>query len=298
MRFLNWRILAPVAVAGTISVAVLCAGRFGSVPATTQPAVFSPTPTTPSSFATMASAAARSLISRQVNLWPHSAPIVVVSKTYCPYCVAAIKLLNDLGKKANTKPVIHQIDLDGHSSIIQDTMASDLTNGHRTVPMVFIGTKFVGGNSDIQDLHKKGKLLPLIEAAVAAQPPGRSSAFPAVTPAAPPVEALVEKVKDWPAAGGVVAVTKSFCPYSLNAKELLRDSGARPVIYEIDFEEEEAGLQDALAASVTNGHRTVPMIFIGGKFIGGYSDLSKLNESGELRNMVAAAQPPSSCTSL
>lgn len=37
--------------------------------------------------------------------------------------------------------------------------------GQRTVPNVFIGGKSYGGNSDIQELHKNEKLVPLLHEA-------------------------------------------------------------------------------------------------------------------------------------
>lgn len=35
--------------------------------------------------------------------------------------------------------------------------------GQRTVPNVFIDGKSVGGNSDLQALHKQGQLVPLLK---------------------------------------------------------------------------------------------------------------------------------------
>lgn len=45
----------------------------------------------------------------------------------------------------------------------------DLT-GQRTVPNNFINKKHIGGNSDLQDLQRKGKLIPLLKEAGALKP--------------------------------------------------------------------------------------------------------------------------------
>jgi glutaredoxin 3 len=43
---------------------------------------------------------------------------------------------------------------------IQDTL--ELMTGQRTVPNIFINGKHIGGNSEIQALHKEGKLKELL----------------------------------------------------------------------------------------------------------------------------------------
>jgi glutaredoxin 3 len=39
---------------------------------------------------------------------------------------------------------------------------SDEQNGYRTVPMIFIGSHFVGGYTDLVALDKTGKLMALV----------------------------------------------------------------------------------------------------------------------------------------
>jgi glutaredoxin 3 len=41
---------------------------------------------------------------------------------------------------------------------------SQENGGWRTVPMIFVGEKFVGGFDDIAAMHKRGELLPLVQA--------------------------------------------------------------------------------------------------------------------------------------
>ncbi|KAJ5218997.1 glutaredoxin Grx1 [Penicillium cinerascens] len=83
--------------------------------------------------------------------------VVVFSKSYCPYCVATKKLLNELGANFTTLE-LDQID-DG--SAIQDAL-QEITN-QRSVPNIFINKKHIGGNSDLQ--ARKSELPALLKAA-------------------------------------------------------------------------------------------------------------------------------------
>ncbi|MGF6776179.1 glutaredoxin 3 [Paraburkholderia sp. GAS334] len=67
------------------------------------------------------------------------------------------------------------------------------------------------------------------------------------------------------------------CPYCLAAKELLRSKGV--AFNEISIE----GDRDAaVALAKKTGRRTVPQIYIGATHVGGFDDLSELNENGRL----------------
>ncbi|KAJ0408049.1 hypothetical protein ATCC90586_003684 [Pythium insidiosum] len=83
--------------------------------------------------------------------------VVVYSKTYCPYCTATKQLLRELGAKFALVELDSINDGDDQQSAIQQI------TGQRTVPNTFINGKSVGGNSDIQALHKAGKLVPLLQ---------------------------------------------------------------------------------------------------------------------------------------
>ncbi|OAL53092.1 glutaredoxin [Pyrenochaeta sp. DS3sAY3a] len=81
--------------------------------------------------------------------------VAVFSKSYCPYCRSAKKLLSDSG--ANFYVIeLDQVD-DG--SAIQAALG-ELT-GQTTVPNIFIAQKHIGGNSDLQ--AKKGDLPTLLK---------------------------------------------------------------------------------------------------------------------------------------
>ena len=85
-------------------------------------------------------------------------PVMVFSKTYCPYCVRAQQLLNKL--KAPMK-VVELNQLPGREGDdIQDYL-EEFTN-QDTVPNIFIHQRHVGGCDDIHALHAQGKLEPMI----------------------------------------------------------------------------------------------------------------------------------------
>ncbi|KAG6608859.1 Glutaredoxin [Phytophthora cinnamomi] len=88
-----------------------------------------------------------------------ASPVVVYSKSYCPYCTRTKTLLTELGAKFD----VVELDEVAGGSEQQDAL-EDLT-GQSTVPNVFVGGKSIGGNSDVRKLHKAGNLEPLLKQA-------------------------------------------------------------------------------------------------------------------------------------
>lgn len=77
--------------------------------------------------------------------------------------------------------------------------------------------------------------------------------------------------------------TTPWCPYCLDAKQLLTD-------LDLPFEETDVERDPKLRAQLSaenGGYRTVPMIFLGDRFIGGYTDLKALHDQGELAGYLA-----------
>ncbi|GLD94574.1 hypothetical protein PINS_up003185 [Pythium insidiosum] len=85
--------------------------------------------------------------------------VVVYSKSYCPYCTKTKQLLRELGAK------FALVELDTIDNGDEQQDALEEITGQGTVPNTFIGGKSVGGNSDVQKLHKNGKLVPLLQEA-------------------------------------------------------------------------------------------------------------------------------------
>ncbi|XP_072051306.1 glutaredoxin-1-like [Amphiura filiformis] len=80
--------------------------------------------------------------------------VVVFSKSYCPYCKRTKSLLN--GKvKADALEYI-EIENRPDMNEMQDYLLK--ITGGRSVPRVFIGGKFVGGNDETQAANQSGKL--------------------------------------------------------------------------------------------------------------------------------------------
>ena len=81
----------------------------------------------------------------------------------------------------------------------------------------------------------------------------------------------------------VIIFSKSYCPFSKKAKDILLnkyDITPAPYIVELDLHDIGPALQAELG-SVT-GRRTVPNILVNGKSIGGGDDIQSLHEDGKL----------------
>ncbi|KAK6218616.1 Glutaredoxin [Colletotrichum higginsianum IMI 349063] len=85
--------------------------------------------------------------------------VVIFSKSYCPYCRQTKSTLDEL----NTDYTVLELDQIDDGSAIQDAL-QEIT-GQRSVPNSFIAQKHIGGNSDLQNLLKGGKLENLLKEA-------------------------------------------------------------------------------------------------------------------------------------
>lgn len=87
--------------------------------------------------------------------------IFVASKTYCPYCHAA---LNTLFQKLNVpKSKVLVLQLNEMKDGVDIQAALYQLNGQRTVPNIYINGKHIGGNDDLQELRETGELEELLE---------------------------------------------------------------------------------------------------------------------------------------
>lgn len=80
----------------------------------------------------------------------------------------------------------------------------------------------------------------------------------------------------------VLVYTTNYCPYCVKAKQLLRNKS-------VDFEEVDLTNDDAGRIKLvekSGGRKTVPQIFVDGKHIGGFDDLSALDAKGELDSLL------------
>jgi GrxC family glutaredoxin len=82
----------------------------------------------------------------------------------------------------------------------------------------------------------------------------------------------------------IVVYTTPFCGYCGAAKRLLTAKGAEFTEIDVMFDAERK--REMIERS---GRRTVPQIFIGDRHIGGFDDLSALNDKGELEGLLVDA---------
>jgi len=82
------------------------------------------------------------------------APIEIYTTRYCPYCIAAKRLLS------SKNVAFTEIDVSGDAAG-RNAMV-ERANGRMTVPQIFIGTTHVGGCDDLYALEEAGKLDPLL----------------------------------------------------------------------------------------------------------------------------------------
>ncbi len=76
--------------------------------------------------------------------------------------------------------------------------------------------------------------------------------------------------------------TSRSCPYCVRAKALLKSKGVSFNEFEVD------GNPELIVESVkrSDGMRTVPQIFIEKYHVGGYDDLSSLDQDGKLDSLL------------
>jgi len=86
-----------------------------------------------------------------------TAKVVMYSKTTCPYCHRAERLLRERGVEDLE---LIQIDID------RDRRAEMIKRADRsTVPQIFIGDKHIGGCDDLVELDRAGALERLLQPA-------------------------------------------------------------------------------------------------------------------------------------
>jgi glutaredoxin 3 len=90
--------------------------------------------------------------------------IEIYTTPYCPYCIAAKRLLT--GKDVT----FTEIDVARNPS--QRSVMVDRSQGRVTVPQIFIGSTHVGGFDDLYALDQAGGLDPLL---AGSEPAGQSA---------------------------------------------------------------------------------------------------------------------------
>ena len=81
-------------------------------------------------------------------------PVTIYTKPWCPYCVRAVKLLEDKGVSFTE---IEATDPNLRREMIQKS-------GRMTYPQIFIGERHIGGCDDMVALERAGELDRLLAA--------------------------------------------------------------------------------------------------------------------------------------
>jgi len=106
-----------------------------------------------------------------------------------------------------------------------------------------------------------------------------------------PVAALhsdvIREVEAAIAADRVVVVGMAFNPFPAKARRLLDDMGV--VHRYIEYGSYLSQWRRRNALKMWTGWPTFPMVFVKGVLVGGFTDLEKLAQSGELQQMISAA---------
>jgi len=81
----------------------------------------------------------------------------------------------------------------------------------------------------------------------------------------------------------IIIYTTSYCPFCDAAKNLLKSLN-------IEFDEVDLtdNLEERLEISTKYNWRTVPLILINNKLIGGFDELNNLNNKGELESLLSS----------
>lgn len=81
-------------------------------------------------------------------------PVVIYTKSTCPYCHAAKDLLRQKGVNFD------EISVDGDRA--KQAAMAQKAGGRSTVPQIWVGATHVGGCDDLHELDAAGRLDPLL----------------------------------------------------------------------------------------------------------------------------------------
>ena len=80
----------------------------------------------------------------------------------------------------------------------------------------------------------------------------------------------------------ILIYSTSYCPFCDRAKKLLDNKGIQYKVIDLTSDPSEL-----TKLKERTGMKTVPQIFIGDELIGGFQELSNLNQSGELDKKIS-----------
>ncbi len=81
---------------------------------------------------------------------PNTAPVLVYTTSSCGYCVAAKRLLSRLQIPFDEVDLTRDWDL--------RERLSEENDGYRTVPMIYVDGRFIGGFDQLSAMERQGRL--------------------------------------------------------------------------------------------------------------------------------------------
>ena len=79
--------------------------------------------------------------------------VTIYTTSVCPYCIRAKNLFKSLNVP------FEEVNLENDPALRQHLSAK---YKWRTVPMIVVGERFLGGFDDVNELHRRGELKPLL----------------------------------------------------------------------------------------------------------------------------------------
>lgn len=84
------------------------------------------------------------------------AHVTIYTRPYCPYCTAALDLLEKKG--AEFTEIVANADPEKRQEMLARS------GGRATYPQIFVGERHIGGCDDMMALDRRGELDPLLTA--------------------------------------------------------------------------------------------------------------------------------------
>jgi glutaredoxin 3 len=79
--------------------------------------------------------------------------VTIYTKPYCPYCIAALDLLEKKGVEFTE--IVASNDMEKRREMME-------RSGRSTYPQIFVGDRHIGGCDDMMALERRGELDPLL----------------------------------------------------------------------------------------------------------------------------------------
>ena len=240
-------------------------------------------------------------------------PVVVFSKQWCPYCKKALEALSRAGLPEGSETLL-VIDLTKRSNTIEIQSTLQQMTGRRTVPNVFVGGISIGGGDETHSLQQDGKLVHMLKKAKAlgdhptdsvsgsnvqediktesrrkaaeeeeeetARPPAKRSSTEREICDLASEDCFRTIVAKYP----ILLFSLSWCPECKRSLELLDRIGITvDMIHVIDLDDyPDIALTIRAHMKAMTGRPSVPNLFVGGDFVGGFRRTSEMHEAGEL----------------